>query len=140
MSRDAAAIIADLKRYFGTDSTWLDLDILVQELFLNPIGAAELDALFGVFERHPTHDGFGLFWKILHGIESVSTYEPCLLRSLRRRPSLFAVYMINRILNVGIQEVQGGAWISALHEVSLREDIEQEIRDEADMYLKRDAN
>ena len=100
MSRDAAAIIADLNSYFGTDdSTWLDLDSLVEELCLSPVSAAGLDALFSVCERHPTHDGFGVFWTILHNIESVPNYEPHLLQSLRNRPSLFAVDMVNRILN-----------------------------------------
>ena len=139
MSRDATAIIADLNGYSGSATTWRGLDELAVELFRSPVGGAGLDALFGVFERHPTHDGFGVFWTLLHGIESVPGYEPHSLQSLRRRPSLFAVYMINRILNVGERDVEGVAWITVLREILARGDIEQEIRDEADEYLQRHA-
>jgi hypothetical protein len=137
MSRDATAIIADLNGYSGSDTTWRGLDELVLELFRSPVSAAGLDALFGVFERHPTHDGFGVFWTILHGIESVSAYEPHLLSSLRRRPSLFAVYMVNRILNAGDPDVGGVSWISALRDIASREDVEREVRDAAHKILQR---
>jgi hypothetical protein len=139
MSRDSTAIIADLNGYSGSATSWRALDELAVELFRGPVGGAGLDALFGVFERHPTHDGFGVFWTLLHGIESVPGYEPHLLRSLFRRPSLFAVYMINRILNVGEREVEGVSWIIVLRNILSRGDIEQEIRDEADKYLHKHA-
>jgi hypothetical protein len=137
--RDSAAIIADLNSYYGSDTTWRGLDGLVGELFQSPVSAAGLNALFGVFERHPTHDGFGVFWTILHGIESVPAYEPQLLRSLYSRPSLFAVDMVNRILNAGEREFNGVSWVTVLRQISSLADIEPEIRDQAKKYLETHA-
>lgn len=139
MPRESATIIAELNCFVGSNTNWQTLDELVAALFENPVCGAGLDALLGVFERHPTHDGFGVFWTLLHGIESVPCYEVHLFQSLRRRPSLFGVYMVNRILNGGVREVGPESWISGLRNVASRDDVEQEIRDEAGKYLQRHA-
>jgi hypothetical protein len=61
----------------------------------------ELDTLFGVFERFPEHDGFGVFWSILHFLEACPGCEAALLRSVTRKPVEFNVMMINRLINGG---------------------------------------
>jgi hypothetical protein len=135
--RATPKVISDLNGYVGSDDNWRDLDELVTELFQNPIDDAGLDALFKVFERHPTHDGYEVFWSILHGIESVAGYEPHLLQSLRRCPSLFAVHMVNRILNAGARDVSGVSWVSVLLGVASHGEVDSEIRDAAEKYLRR---
>ncbi len=62
---------------------------------------AELDALFGIFERFPEHDGFGVFWSILHFLEACPDCESAMLRSVMRKPVAFNVMMINRLINGG---------------------------------------
>ena len=140
MLRDTETIVAELNGYCGNNTDWRGLDRLVEELFLRPITAAGIDAMLGVFERHPTHDGFGVFWTLLHGIESAAGYEPHLLRSVRRRPSLFGVYMINRILNVGEKDIGDVSWISVLKEVSSCPGIAPEVQETAGRYLGKHAN
>jgi hypothetical protein len=135
--RDTKVIIADLEAYSPNNDNWLGLDSLLEELFQNPITTDGLNALFRIFERYSTHDGNGVFWSILHGIESVPDFEHFLLQSLRRRPSEFGVLMVNRILNAGIQDVDEVSWVSVLREVALRPDIAHEIRDMVNEYLQR---
>ena len=65
----------------------------------------EYDALLQVFERFPEHDGFGVFWSILHFLEACPGYEAALVRSVRRKPVEFNLTMVNRLLNAGIHEV-----------------------------------
>jgi hypothetical protein len=46
-----------------------------------------------VFERFPDHDGYGVMWSVLHGIEAILNYEIELLASVRRLPTEFGVVM-----------------------------------------------
>jgi hypothetical protein len=64
-------------------------------------------ALLEVFERFPEHDGLGVFWSILHGLEHVDGYERELVASIRRKPNLFNTLMLNRMLNAGIASAAG---------------------------------
>ncbi len=56
-------------------------------------------ALLVVFENNPDHDGYGVFHTVLHKLETIDGYEVELYKSLVLRPSRFAIYMANRILN-----------------------------------------
>jgi hypothetical protein len=51
-----------------------------------------------VFERFPDEDGAGVFWSIVHGIESLDVdYEQTLRASLARRPSRMGQIMLRRL-------------------------------------------
>ena len=74
--------------------------------------------LLSVYERFPNDDGYGVFWSILHTIEAINGYELPLLRSVRKRPSEFSLLMINRILNVGVVDIEGVPLLPLLVQIS----------------------
>jgi len=70
--------------------------------------------LFGVLERFADHDGYGVFWSILHLLEKKQGYESFLLESVSRCPTEFTLAMVNRLLNSGVTEVEGRSLLSVL--------------------------
>jgi hypothetical protein len=140
MVRPIADIVADIERFEPVDENWLDLEELVAELFTLP-SLSSAEVLLRVFERYPTDDGAGVFWSILHGIESLPGYESLLIDSLRRRPSEFALIMVNRLLNSEIETVGTDRLTTVLEQVGLNESAPFEIRSQALKFLaRRDGN
>jgi hypothetical protein len=107
------AEIVDAIRSYQPGADWLELDNLLEELFVScERHEVPTEALFGVFERFPEHDGFGVFWRILHGIEEVPGYEAELVGSLRRVRSRFGLVMARRVL--GSNEPAAREWHETL--------------------------
>ena len=77
-----------------------------------------LPDLLAVLERFPEDDGAGVLWSVVHGVESLPGYEPELVRSVQRGPSLLGVAMVGRLINGGVFEVGGVSLIDLLREVS----------------------
>lgn len=96
---------------------WLELDGMLNELWASGEPHVGIEVLFKVFERFPEHDGYGVFWSIVHGLESLSDYEPALIDSLRRQPTEFNVLMVERILIGGVFSVAGREGLTLLKEV-----------------------
>lgn len=119
MARTSAEIAAAIDKFQPDDGEWLGLDELLEELFQTESPETALGSLFGVFERYPTDDGAGVFWGILHAVESIPGYESHLVRSIQSKPSEFSVIMVHRLLNSDIVEVSG------IHGQSLLEDVVQ---------------
>lgn len=108
------------------------LDEGVRELFARPDAWRGIDTLLRVFERFPTQDGYGVFWSILHGLESLSgRYEGKLVESVRRAPSEFGLVMVNRMLNAGHAEAGGVSLLAVLREASENPHCPPEVRDRA---------
>lgn len=61
--------------------------------------AEAFPTLFGVLERFPDAH-LGTPGPIVYALESIPGYEPFLAESVRRQPTYYTVWMINRILNV----------------------------------------
>lgn len=82
------------------------LQEFVDLYFAHPEAGNNLDVWFRLYERFPTGDCSGIFWSILHGIE---TYHPnsdrLVVESVLRQPSEFPLMMVNRIINAGIKQV-----------------------------------
>ncbi|MBC8103205.1 MAG: hypothetical protein H7Z41_11515 [Cytophagales bacterium] len=132
-------VLAAIERYQPGDDHWSDLDDLLNRLWEAgpPEGAMVAETLLRVFERFPEDDGNGVFWSILHGLESLPEYEPALVASVRRQPVEFTVLMVNRILNVGqvrIGEVDGRALLA---EVLVHRLTPAQTRQAAQDYLRR---
>lgn len=85
------------------------------------LGPSDIGQLLGVFERFPDDDGFGVFWQILHVLESAGEYECALVDSVRRSPGEFNLAMINRLLNGGVEHVGAVGLLALLEEVALTE-------------------
>ena len=111
------------------------LDNAIQSLMVSDHPELGTRAMLGCFERFPDDDVYGVFWTILHGLESVPGYESALVESVRRHPSLFGLTMINRILNAGGSVINGIDLLALLQDVSQRSDLSEVIKNEAKEFV-----
>lgn len=107
------------------------LQSLLDELSPEEQEPSACEPFFGVFERFPSADGFGVFWGILHWIEAVDGYEPYLIESLSRVPSGFGVLMVNRLINSGVCKVGSVVLLPLLNEIANDPDAHDSVRQEA---------
>jgi hypothetical protein len=112
MNRSAATILADIASFHPDCSTrhppeeWLGLDDLMEELsMLESHQPQAASVLLGVFERFPRHDGYEVFWALLHYLENIPDYETELLDSIRRVPNHMSLVMIKRLINSGVTHI-----------------------------------
>jgi hypothetical protein len=112
------------------------LQELVDLYFACPEAGTYLEVWFRLYERFPEDDSGGIFWAILHGIE---TYHPnsdrFTVESVLRQPSEFPIVMVNRLLNSGIDRVGNVDLRELLHQVATNEQYTPTIRDNAQHYL-----
>jgi len=99
MSRPQAEILLEIDRFEPSPAgDWRELDALLSELWQDTVSPACLPVLLRVFERFPQDDGAGVFWSIVHGIESTDlNYEQPLRESLSRQPSALGEVMLFRL-------------------------------------------
>lgn len=99
--RTTKEILRDIAQFQPVDGVWLPLDHLLIELWsVGPPPSESLPILFGVFERFPENDGAGVFWSLVHSIESLPyNYEPQLRESYNRVQSEMANVMLIRLAN-----------------------------------------
>jgi hypothetical protein len=90
------------------------LEELLSSVEPSACGQPEFDALLQLYERFPEHDGFGVFWSVLHFLEACSGYEEALVRSVLREPVEFNLTMVNRLLNAGTHEINGQSLVALL--------------------------
>jgi hypothetical protein len=128
VARGHAEIVADLRAFAPQAGDWRRLDDLLAELWQTGSPRDAIEDLLGVFERYPDEDGAGVFWSILHGLESLPGSEVALVRSVQRKPSELGVLMVRRLLNSGWVEVDGVPLYPLLHEVASRPGISESIR------------
>ena len=79
---------------------------------------ADVRAGFAVLERFAEHDGFGVFWTLLHALEASATCFTELRASVQRQPCAFNVLMLHRQLNSGVQAMDGAALLDLLRAVA----------------------
>lgn len=137
MQHSTPQVIQAIDAFAPHNGAWKELDALLVKLFAQPVESDGVKAMLRVFERYPTDDGCGVFWTIVHGLESIPDSERALLESVRKQPSIFSVMMIHRILNAGQREVGGESLISVLSEVESRTNVDERIRSEARKFLER---
>ncbi len=137
MQRTSLQIIQDIEQFVPIDGSWLRLEDLLSELFQRTVGREGIVAMLGVLERFPTEDGAGVFWSIVHGLESLPGYEPYLIESVRRRPSDLGLVMLHRILNSGQSDAGGISIRSVLLEVVTNPEAETSVREQAESFLRR---
>lgn len=101
-----AALLAPIESFHATDDNWRDLDAHVQALCTSGEDLfAALPTLLRVFERYPRHDGHGVFWAILHVIESVRGFEAVLVDHVARTPTEMGVTMLQRLVTAGFPRI-----------------------------------
>ena len=138
MARTPSEILASIDEFEPDGMTWIGLDGLLDELFASGSAALGTDTMLRVFERHQVgEDGAGVFWSIVHGLESLPGYESHLADSIRRAPSEFGLLMVHRLLNGGVREAAGMSLISLLEDVVQSEQTADELRVQAVRFLNR---
>ena len=137
MSRPTEEIVKDMARFDGIRDGWPKLDSLVTELKTSPTPARAIDALLGVFERHPgATSGSGVLMTVLHTLEAMPGFEVHLVESMRRRPSVFAVMMLNRLLNSGVTEVGVDSLIQLLEDTRTNPHCQRAVKAEIESVLE----
>jgi hypothetical protein len=91
--RSSQGIVTDINKFEPADGDWLELDTLLNELWLTGNQESFTTDLLKVFERFPDEDGAGVFWSIVHGIERFRSYEIELLDSLNVNPLKWLLYV-----------------------------------------------
>lgn len=104
------------------------LERLLSKLNPSSLCDEEYCALFGLFERFPEHDGFGVFWTILHRLEKSPQYEPHLLQSVQRQPAEFNLRMIARLVNGGVMQIGSVNLPALLRSVSTDQGVSESAR------------
>jgi len=133
--RNIEEIIKDLNNYSPVQDEWRGLDELIAEA-AEYHGDKIVRALLNVLERYPTHDGYGVFWSIVHALEAMTGYEAELVNSISRQPHEMSVLMLNRLINGGISDIEGKPIINILKEVSNNEVVSKDIRNQANDFIE----
>ena len=99
MSRPQNEILLEIDRFEPSPAgDWREMDTLLSELWQGAVSPVCLPVLFRVFERFPQDDGAGVFWSIVHGLESANlNYEQPLRESLSRQASELGHVMLGRL-------------------------------------------
>ena len=112
----------------------------ISKIHPSTCGHDEFRASFGVFERFPDDDAYGLFWSLLHALEKCRGYEQELLASVRRKPGEFNTRMILRLHNAGAAPIAGLTLDEIVGEILDHPDAPPDVVDHAREYLAgRDA-
>lgn len=140
MARSTAAVISDIESFDPIETDWERLDALIDELLAGPAPATGAAALLGVFERWPSAMtggvGGGALWSAIHALEKLPGYESHLLESLRRRPSVLSVMLVNRMLNVGETSADGILLVPVLRELAAAPGTTRTVRGEIESVLE----
>lgn len=100
LRRPIFSVLKDIDDFVPVNGNWRRLDDLLDELWSEGVVEGQLPILFRVFERFPEEEGAGVFWSIVHGVESLTfDYEPFLKQSMARQPSLMGKLMLQRLAN-----------------------------------------
>lgn len=131
------AIVPVEGEYEGWKQTDLETLVkLVDAYFAQPEAASNLDVWFALFERFPESDAYGVFWSILHGIERFDKSGELAVASVRRRPTMFPVMMINRMINGGAKTVGDADLAQILTEAAASQSAPASVRDAAADFLE----
>ena len=133
MSADISALVGDRDALTSVneEAQLVQLQRLVDAFFAHPRAAWHLEVWFRLFERFPEHDGFEMFWSILHALESQPNCDVHVVRSVQRKPSRFPVLMVSRMLNAGKRCVADVNLLQLLGEVATHPDVLVDVREGA---------
>ena len=132
--RDIEAVIDGIRDFIPIDDEWEALDELRVEACESKDHRV-IKPLLELLENNPTHDGYGVFWSIIHGLEGIGGYEKELAYSVLSKPHEMSVIMLNRMLNGGIHTIDGRPIMEILKEIASNTDISSSIGDKANRFL-----
>lgn len=125
-------LLLEIEQLVGTDDFEYEMEERMNQMEAEGAGFEIVDELLQIMERHPLDD-FGMPGAMVHFIERFSPkYEPNLVESIKRCPSMHTVWMLNRCINASDHRDE---YINILTEVANREDVEKMIRDSAQEFV-----
>jgi hypothetical protein len=128
MSRPITEICSEIDAFTPVDDEWLPLEDLIAEALDHSGASTSFSHLLNVFSRFPDDDGAGVFWSIIHGLETFPDYQPALLSAIRAHPTGLSLTMVNRMLNGGETHVGNTSWLSVLQSVAGNDAYSQTVR------------
>lgn len=126
-------LIEEMEKSIESDDFELVMEDCMQKVEMEDIGAEAITPLLKFMERHPLAD-FGMPGAIVHYVERFykNGYEELLMKSIKRRPTMHTVWMLNRIIN-GSEEAE--KYIDLMREVINRPDVHEDIKKSAENFL-----
>ncbi|MBQ4165036.1 MAG: hypothetical protein IJD85_01785 [Oscillospiraceae bacterium] len=126
-------LLQEIEDLIGSDYFQYDMEEKMELIKQNGAGIETVTPILEIMERHPLED-FGMPGAMVHFAESFGEeYKPLLISSLKKRPSMHTVWMLNRCINGSANKDE---YIALLKEISELTDIEKEIRDSAEDFYK----
>lgn len=130
-------ILQEIEDLVGSDSFEYEIDDKIEQIKETGAGIEIVTPLLQIMERHPLAD-FGMPGAMVHFIETFyPSYEPDLIESLKRRPAMHTVWMLNRCINVSSKKEE---YLRLMKEIADSEDIENEIRKSAQEFVDFQMN
>lgn len=127
--------IKEIENSIGSDDFELVMEDNIMKLEIQNVGIEAVEPLLQLMERHPLDD-FGVPGAIVHFVERFykKGYEELLVKSIKRKPTMHTVWMLNRIIN-GSENKKD--YIELMNEIIDCNDIEAEIRNQARAFMSR---
>lgn len=107
----------------------------IMKLEVEGVGIEAVTPLLELMERHPMDD-FGMPGAIVHFVERFykNGYEELLIESVKRRPTMHTVWMLNRVMNGSENK---NDYFEIMKEVTERSDVEEEIKNSVSEFMDR---
>lgn len=130
-------IIKELENGIGTDDFEFIMEDNIMKLEMENVGIEAVTPLLQLMERHPMED-FGMPEAIVHFVERFyrNGYEELLIDSVKRRPTMHTVWMLNRVMNGSENKSE---YIEIMKAIRNRSDIEEEIKNSANDFIQNIA-
>lgn len=130
-------LLQEIEEMVGSDYFEYDMEEKMDMIISEGAGIETVIPLLQIMERHPLDD-FGMPGAMVHFIETFDPeYEIYLVESLKRRPALHTVWMLNRCINGNPRKNE---YIHLLEEIANRNDIEKEIKNSAQEFIDFQKN
>lgn len=146
MSEEIAALLEKLESFVDTDDLEYEMDGIMAQIETLGGGPELAPPLLAMMERHPLSD-FGCPGAVVHfmeraygrGEEAREEYDRLVTASIRRRPAVHTLWMLNRVTNVSEGEKREKL-LALLRDVAESEQWEQPVRDSARDFLEYQNN
>lgn len=128
-------VIKEIESAVGTDDFEFIMEENIMKLEVEGVGIEAVTPLLELMERHPMED-FGMPGAIVHFVERFykNGYEELLIESVKRRPTMHTVWMLNRVMNGSENK---NDYLKIMKEVTERSDVEEEIKNSVSEFMDR---
>ena len=126
-------VIKEIENAVGTDDFEFVMEENIMKFEAEGVGIEAVTPLLQLMERHPLDD-LGMPGAIVHFVERFykNGYEELLIESVKRRPTMHTVWMLNRVMNGSENK---NDYFEIMKEITERSDIEETIRNSASEFM-----